>query len=124
MLHCLPAPHQFCPTGFPFCAFPFFYASDNAKSSLQHFLLLDTSLLLIFNLYYLQCSITDHFALHRHSRWLCCKACGILAPWPGIEPVALVVEAQSPNHWTVREFSQTQPLDVHHSLTLFSLIHK
>ena len=30
-------------------------------------------------------------------------ACGILVPWPGIEPVAPAVEAQSPNHWTARE---------------------
>ena len=35
------------------------------------------------------------------------KACGILVPWPGIEPVpwhSLAVKAQSPNHWTAREF--------------------
>ena len=31
-------------------------------------------------------------------------ACGILVPRPGIEPVPLAVEAQSPNHWTAREF--------------------
>ena len=30
-------------------------------------------------------------------------ACRILVPWPGIEPVPPVVEAQSPNHWTSRE---------------------
>ena len=29
---------------------------------------------------------------------------GILVPWPGIEPVPPAVEAQSPNHWTAREF--------------------
>ena len=29
---------------------------------------------------------------------------GILVPWPGIEPGPLAVEAQSPNHWTTREF--------------------
>ena len=23
----------------------------------------------------------------------------ILVPWPGIEPMPLVVEAQNPNHW-------------------------
>ena len=29
---------------------------------------------------------------------------GILVPWPGIELVPPAVEAQSPNHWTTREF--------------------
>ena len=28
-----------------------------------------------------------------------------LSPWPGIESRPLTVKAQSPNHWTVREFS-------------------
>ena len=31
-------------------------------------------------------------------------ACGILVPRPGIEPKAMRVKAQSPNHWTTREF--------------------
>ena len=31
-------------------------------------------------------------------------ACGALVPRPGIEPVPPAVEAQSPNHWTTREF--------------------
>ena len=35
--------------------------------------------------------------------WLHCTACGILFPWPGIEPVPLVVEAGSLNNWTARE---------------------
>ena len=30
--------------------------------------------------------------------------CGILVPWPGIEPRAPAVEAPSPNHWTTRKF--------------------
>ena len=30
-------------------------------------------------------------------------ACGILVPWPWIEPGPSAVKAQSPNHWTVRE---------------------
>ena len=30
-------------------------------------------------------------------------AYAILVPWPGIEPMALAVEVQSPNHWTTRE---------------------
>ena len=28
----------------------------------------------------------------------------VLVPQPGIEPVSLAVEAQSPNHWTTKEF--------------------
>ena len=36
--------------------------------------------------------------------WLCHVACGILVPWPGIEPRPSAVKAQSPNHWTTREF--------------------
>ena len=31
-------------------------------------------------------------------------ACGILVPWPGIEPVAPSVKMQSPNYWTTRKF--------------------
>ena len=31
------------------------------------------------------------------------QACGILLPWPGIEPVAPAVEAWSLNHWTARK---------------------
>ena len=30
-------------------------------------------------------------------------ACGILVPWPGIEPVPPVVEVQSLNYWAARE---------------------
>ena len=35
--------------------------------------------------------------------WLCCAACGILVPWPGIEPTSPAVEAWSLNRWTARE---------------------
>ena len=31
-------------------------------------------------------------------------ACGILVPWPGMETGSSAVKAQSPNHWTSREF--------------------
>ena len=31
-------------------------------------------------------------------------ACGILVPQPGIKPRSSAVRAQSPNHWTTREF--------------------
>ena len=34
---------------------------------------------------------------------LCHTACGILVPWPGIEPVPPALEVQSLNHWTTRE---------------------
>ena len=34
----------------------------------------------------------------------CCAACGILLPWPGIEPRHPVGETQSPKHWTTMEF--------------------
>ena len=30
-------------------------------------------------------------------------ACGILVPWPGVEPVPPKVEAQRLNHWTAKE---------------------
>ena len=32
--------------------------------------------------------------------WLSGVACGILAPWPGIEPGPPAVEVQNPNLWT------------------------
>ena len=35
--------------------------------------------------------------------WLCCVACGILIPHPGIGPVPPTAEAWSLNHWTTRE---------------------
>ena len=34
----------------------------------------------------------------------CHVACRILVPRPGMEPWSPAVEAQSPNHWTTREF--------------------
>ena len=37
--------------------------------------------------------------------WLCCVACRILVPQPGIEPRPPAVEVQGPNHWTTREVS-------------------
>ena len=32
--------------------------------------------------------------------WLCCMACGILFPWPGMELSSPALEAQRLNHWT------------------------
>ena len=40
--------------------------------------------------------------------WPCCTTCGILVPQPGTEPELLAVKAQSPNHWTAREFPLLQ----------------
>ena len=34
---------------------------------------------------------------------LCHSACSMSVPWPGIEPMPTVVEAQSPNRWATRE---------------------
>ena len=31
-----------------------------------------------------------------------CEACGILAPWPGIEPTPPALEGEVYNHWTTR----------------------
>ena len=39
--------------------------------------------------------------------WPYWEACGILVPWPGIEPGPSAVKAQSPKHWTTREFPET-----------------
>ena len=35
--------------------------------------------------------------------WPHLAECGILVPWPGLEPVPPAVEAQSLNHWTARD---------------------
>ena len=43
---------------------------------------------------------------HTHTTtffWLRCIACGILVPWPRIEPMSPALEAQSLNHWTAGE---------------------
>ena len=43
--------------------------------------------------------------------WPHCEACGILIPPPGIEPQAQGSEsAESPNHWTTREFPRQSDL--------------
>ena len=52
-----------------------------------------------------------HF-IRLFSFWLChVVVCSILVPQPGIEPRPPVVEAQSPNHWTSREFHPLHSLD-------------
>ena len=35
--------------------------------------------------------------------WPYCEACGILVPWPGIEPGPPAMKVLTPNHWTTRE---------------------
>ena len=35
---------------------------------------------------------------------LCCVACVILFPWPGIESSPSAVKVQNTTHWTSREF--------------------
>ena len=35
------------------------------------------------------------------------EACGTLSPQAGMEPAALALEGQSPNHWTAREFPES-----------------
>ena len=35
--------------------------------------------------------------------WPHCTACGLLTPWPGVEPGLLALEAPSINHWSARE---------------------
>ena len=45
--------------------------------------------------------------------WLCCVACGILVPWPGIEPAPSAVKVRSPNHWTSREVPPVSSFTFH-----------
>lgn len=43
--------------------------------------------------------------------WLRCMAWGVLVPVPGTEPAPSAVKAQSPNHWTRREFQELLKLE-------------
>ena len=65
--------------------------------------------------YHYSASCPD-FLLHTHTicsfflfsfffvfSWPQGMACGMLVPWPRIEPISLTLEAQSLNHWTTRE---------------------
>ena len=38
--------------------------------------------------------------------WLPRPACGLLAPWPGIEPIPSAVKVQGPKPWTTRDFAR------------------
>ena len=51
----------------------------------------------------LKTGIFKSFALFL-SFWPHWTACGMLVPWLGIKPAPSAVRAQSPNHWTAREF--------------------
>ena len=42
--------------------------------------------------------------------WLCCMACGILVPRPGIEPRPSAVKTWCPNHWAAEEIPCTYVL--------------
>ena len=44
--------------------------------------------------------------------WLCCVACGILVPQPGIKPMLPAVEARSLNYWITREVPVFGILDI------------
>ena len=46
----------------------------------------------------------NFFSLPTHP-WQTHTTCGILVPWVGIQSQPPAVEAQSPNHWTARQFS-------------------
>ena len=48
--------------------------------------------------------------------WLHHTACEILIPLSGIKPALLSVKAQSPNHWTVREFPRYLDFLTHEEL--------
>ena len=45
----------------------------------------------------------SHLEYHLFFFWPHLAAFRILVPWPGIKPVSLGVEPQSPNHWTTGE---------------------
>ena len=54
--------------------------------------------------------LSPHTYIHRHSYvvvfpffGLCCVACGILVPQPGIEPMYPALDEWGLNHWTTRE---------------------
>ena len=53
--------------------------------------------------------------------WQCCTACGLLAPWPGIEPPPLALEVQSLNHWTTREVPQLSSVRCHPTTSKFNV---
>ena len=54
--------------------------------------------------------------------WAHCVACGILVPWPGIEPRSSAVRMQCPNHWATREFPRNYAEESsHHAAWIWPL---
>ena len=49
--------------------------------------------------------------------------CRILVPWPGIKPWPSAVDAQSPNHWTSREFSFFSVVTLQYLVTFIFVLH-
>ena len=47
--------------------------------------------------------VGDAFRWSSFIFWPCHAACGILVPWPGMEPAPPALEGQSLKHWTPRE---------------------
>ena len=97
------------------CAFPdwilvevYFYTL-NLLESPSHHKALSFEAWVAFIMYVFSAVLSFCFWPHQ-------EACGILVSWPGIESAPLVVKAQSPNHWTAREFP------VSHSQKLTMLI--
>ena len=50
-------------------------------------------------------------------------ACGILIPPPGVKPVPLALEGQSPNHWTTRKFPTSEFLKWQEDISKVTTIH-
>ena len=63
-----------------------------------------SSLIITFALLHRRILPPDFFDNHFLCFWARWEACGILVPWPVIEPRPLAVRVQSPNHCTAREF--------------------
>ena len=77
-----------------------------------------------FNVFYLliyfhYCFLILHFYL-QYFFSLHHVACGILVPWPGMEPAPLAVKVQSLNHWTTRQFPSLVFMKTH--VILLSLL--
>ena len=50
--------------------------------------------------------------------FFCHLACGILAPWPGIEPAPPTLKGEVLNHWTTREVPQIKTFNTYSHLGL------
>ena len=64
----------------------------------------------------------NHIVVFVFNFWPCHATCGILVPWPGIEPAPPALEARGHNHWTAREVPMVfQPF---RSQVMWSVCHK